>query len=66
MNQVFIFLFKVFLPLMMNPKNFIPNFKNPEVASSIYEWILQGSYEIFPGIFLIRERFIITKQKKDL
>lgn len=44
-------------------KNFVPNFQKSETTSSIYEWILQGSYELFPGVFLIGERFI-TKQKK--
>ena len=41
-------------------KNFVPGFQN---TGFIYEWILQGSYELFPGIFLIGERWI-KKQKK--
>ena len=44
-------------------KNFVPNFKTSEATSSIYKWILQGSYELFPGVFLIGERSI-TKQKE--
>lgn len=44
-------------------KNFVPNFKTSENTSSIYKWILQGSYELFPGVFLIGERSI-AKQKK--
>lgn len=43
--------------------HFSPYFKNPSVKTSIYEWILQASYELYPGISLMGERFV-TKQTK--
>lgn len=46
-------------------KSFAPDFKNRKATISIYKWILQGSYEMFPGVFLIGERWwSVTKQKK--
>ena len=46
--------------------HFSPNFKNPSVKTSIYEWILQASYELYPCISLIGERFLTKQQKGPL
>ena len=44
---------------------FSPTFKTAQVKSSIYEKVLQLSFQIHPNILLIGERFI-SKQRKGL